>query len=728
MSKIIIASNRLPIIVGKTIRRSPGGLTSAMDGLFDDTTMIWVGWPGAYPSTKRNAVALAKRLRRDFNYVPVYLTAKEIESYYHGFSNACLWPILHYFPHYIHYSSTAWDGYVASNKKFAERIAEEANDHDLIWVHDYHLLLVPQMLRQINPRLKIGFFLHTPFPSFEVFRCLPHREELLRGILNADLIGFHTYGYLRHFRSSLIRLLNIDSDVDVILHEGRQCKLGVFPIGINRRQFIDELGTEKFRRRKASLQSMYAGHKVVLSIERVDYTKGILRRFAAIEKFLRDRKNKTECVFIFIGIPTRGEVKEYKELLDQIQKKVGWINGQFSDIGYTPVQFINKVIPMVDLCALYSVADVLMVTPLIDGMNLVAKEYLACKDDQTGVLILSEFTGAAHELFSALLVNPYDIDQVAKNLEIAVRMAPAEKARRLKGMREHVLKYDASYWARIFLAKLKEKKKKAGSQSYTNVGQLIKTIRNLMKNAGRVAFFLDYDGTLREFEDLPHEAVPTDEIMATVSELARLKHVDVFIVSGRRSTDMEGWFKGLPVTLVAEHGFMVLPPRSKTWHFTDPSIDLSWKQKVTKIFSQYVSTTPGTFIEEKMSSVVWHFRKADPEFGKWKAQQLIGNVLEILANENVIATQGQFIVEVSSNEVNKGAIMRHFMHKGNYKGVVCAGDDKTDEAMFKRSFDPHMISIKVGKGETFAKYRLSSPRLLRRLLRDIIRGRKRSNG
>ncbi|HQP10510.1 MAG TPA: trehalose-6-phosphate synthase, partial [Candidatus Omnitrophota bacterium] len=329
MSKIIIASNRLPITVGNTIKKSSGGLVSALDGLFPNKDMLWVGWPGPKTSKFKDPQALRRRLIKDFGYYPIFLNQHEIDDYYDGFSNSCLWPALHYFPHYIHYTLESWKSYVKINQKFAEHIAANASDDDLIWIHDYHLFLVPQMLRSINPHLKIGFFLHTPFPSFEVFRCLPHREEILKGLLGSDVIGFHTYGYLRHFRSSAIRLLNTESDIDKILYGERSCKLGVFPIGINSRQFLNELSSPKFQQRKETFRSIHAGQKIVLGVERVDYTKGILRRFDAIEKFLRNRKKKTKVVFIFIGVPTRGEVKAYKDLLDQIQKRVGEINGEY---------------------------------------------------------------------------------------------------------------------------------------------------------------------------------------------------------------------------------------------------------------------------------------------------------------------------------------------------------------------------------------------------------------
>ncbi len=718
MAKVIIVANRLPITIGKTLRRSSGGLVSALTAASDDE-MVWIGWPGTDVSHLKQLPALKQRLLNEFHCVPVCLTPKEIADYYHGFSNACLWPVLHYFPHYVHYASVYWDAYMKINRKFAEQAARQAGPGDVVWVHDYHLFLVPQMLREMRPDLKIGFFLHTPFPSFEVFRCLPHREDVLRGILGADLVGFQTYGYLRHFRSSVIRLLNIDSEMDRILCRNRFCRLGVFPVGINVEEFASEIESARFLKRKRRLRSVYAGQRIVLGVERVDYSKGILRRLDAIEKFLKSRKRVRDVVFIFIGIPTRGEVKEYRDLLYQIQKRISEINSQYGDIEYAPINFINRTIPFADLCALYSVADVAMITPLIDGMNLVAKEYVMCKNDSTGVVLLSEFAGAAHELFNAVQVNPYNIDETARKLAVALGMPEEEKRERLLSMRDHVIRYGAGDWARVFLSEIRrtETAVECFSAGFDHPDN---GITRRIRSARRVAFFLDYDGTLREFEDLPGKASPGKGLLALISSLAAVEGYDVGIISGRARDDLAQWFKGLGVTLIAEHGYSVLRPGLREWEILGPEIDFSWKANVRKIFSQYVATTPGAFIEEKAASVVWHFRKADPEFGRWKSQQLLGNLLEILANENVVVHQGQAIVEVSSNQINKGAAVRRLIDDGDYDCVVCAGDDKTDETMFRLD-DPRIISIKIGGGETYARYRLESPEVLREFLTALIR-------
>ena len=719
MSKIIIVSNRLPVTVGASIKKSSGGLVAALDGAIDQKKRLWIGWPGINTEKIRDPEGLKLLLREHYQCVPVFLGKQEINDYYHGFSNSCLWPALHYFPHYIHYTDAWWEAYVRVNRKFAEEVAAHAADGDEVWIHDYHLFLLPRMLKRLKPKLAVGFFLHTPFPSYEIFRCLPQRKELLEGLLGADLLGFHTYGYMRHFRSSAIRLLKTEYEIDRIMYGGRTCQIGVFPIGINAKSFINELETRRFEKRKEYFRSIYAGRKLVLGVERLDYTKGIIRRLEAIEKFLSGPEERQDVTFLFISVPTRDEVKEYSDLLHNVQTRVGQINGQYSDIGYNPIHFIYKSIPFTDLCALYSIADVALLTPLIDGMNLVAKEYLACKTDSTGVLILSEFAGAAHDLCDAVIVNPYDIDDVAKSLRTALAMSESEKERRLSAMRDHVMTYDATHWAKSFLTTLSSIKPPTPQSRVRQKRMTLEDIVAKMKSVSRCGLFIDYDGTLREFEPLPQLAEPGKETLSLLKSLSRIDRLSTYIISGRKAEDLEKWLGDLDITLIAEHGFRLREP-GHDWRTLKEGIDLSWMEKVHDIFTQYVSTTPGSFIERKSASIVWHYRRSEPEFGSWKAQQLSANLMEILANEPAVVQHGQLIVEVASDQIDKGEVLRRFLERERFDCVLCAGDDKTDETMFRLS-DPRIISIKIGKGETHACHRLASPAELHDLLSKIVR-------
>jgi len=357
---------------------------------------------------------------------------------------------------------------------------------------------------------------------------------------------------------------------------------------------------------------------------------------------------------------------------------------------------------------------VAMVTPVMDGMNIVAKEYVACKRDQPGVLILSEFAGAAGELFNALIVNPYDVDSMARSLHQALTMSEQEQRERMDGMRGHVIDFDARAWAGLFLHDLEHRPQQRRTLAITapDVGA---QVVERFANSTRIACFLNYDGTLRELESAPDRALPTGGMHDLFDRLQHEGRVDTYIISGRTHEDLGAWFAPYDFTLIAEHGFAVRLAGQAQWGPLDDTIDVSWKEQVKGIFEQYVGTTPGSFVEEKASAVVWHYRRSDPEFGRWKAEQLVSSLYEMLGNLPAEVHHGKCIVEVSSVQVSKGAAVRHFVADTPYDLVLCAGDDQTDESMF-RLRDDRLLSVKVGEGDTEAAYRVDSPEHFRDIL------------
>lgn len=716
--RIINVANRLPITIDKTIRKSSGGLVSALEGVKDRFDFHWVGWPGTTIKNPDQAQKIEKTLENEYQCTPVFLTRQEITNYYYGFSNSSLWPLLHYMSQYVRHDEQWWQEYQNVNRRFADFTLSHAQPGDLIWVHDYHLMLMPAMLREKGRDLKIGFFLHTPFPSYEIFRCHPHRSELLEGLLGADLIGFHTYGYMRHFKSSVIRLLGIDTGMDRVTIENRDCRMGVYPIGINSKAFAAELESERFVKKKEELASIYQYKKIVLGVERVDYSKGIPRRLEAIDRFLEKWPDTNHIVFIFVGVPSRGEVEEYQMLVEKIEGMVGKINGKHATVENVPIHFIHKSVDFTELCALYSLADVAMVTPLIDGMNLVAKEYVACKKDAKGVLMLSEFAGAAEELFKAITVNPYDVDQMADRLKQALTVPEEEKIDRMQGIYERVMEYDAEYWAKSFVTELEKISSEQTEHVITSDSSITDTY-DKFKSAQKVAFFLDYDGTLREFDPDPSATKPTPEIIELIRRIEGLCHIDGFVVSGRTMDILGDWLGDYSLALISEHGYRYKPAGSDSVRLLHDRADLSWKQKVREVLEHFARSTPGSHVEEKISAVVWHYRRSDPEFGLFKAQQLISSLYEMLANLPVEVHHGKKIVEVTSMQVSKGAAMEYFLSQEDYDLVLCAGDDQTDESMFGL-LDERIVSIKVGEGDTQAKYRAKDPADFRRLLNQIL--------
>lgn len=715
---VINVSNRLPVTIDGGIKKSSGGLVAALESLKSDQYALrWIGWPGGIIREDERKREIEKTLAESYGFTPVFLTRKEAAAYYHGFSNSSLWPLMHYMANYMAYDERWWEIYEDVNRKFADKILEVAGEDDLIWVHDYHLMLLPAMLRQARPRLKVGFFFHTPFPSYEVFRCHPKCSELIEGLLGADQIGFHTFGYLRHFRSTVLRLLGLESEINSIPQGSRQTMLGVYPIGINTEKFLAELKSDALREKKEAYRKNFNGKKIVLSVDRLDYTKGVLHRLKAIEDFLESSPDRDGVVFVFVSVPSRGEVPEYQELLEQVERQVGKVNGKYATIENNPIHFIHRSVHFTELCALYSVADVALVTPLMDGMNLVAKEYVVCQEDHPGTLILSEFAGAAQELFDATIVNPYDNGAVAESLREAFDLTEEDKRGRMARMRSRVLQYDAAHWAKSFIDALAARS--TAEESPLESDQAIGEIIERVAKAKRIACFLDYDGTLRELVDNPGRAAPHERVLQALARFRNFPSFDVFVISGRNSDQLDTWLGRFPFTLIAEHGGGYRPFPGKVWKDLHPHADLSWKARVLDILRYYEGSTPGSSIEDKRSAVVWHYRRADPEFGQWKANVLMGELFEMLANIPVQIHHGKKIVEISSMHVNKGAAVEHFVDQKDYDLALCAGDDQTDESMFRVQHE-NMISIKVGEGDTHAQYRLDSPEAFRDFLHSMM--------
>ncbi|HEX8680129.1 MAG TPA: trehalose-phosphatase, partial [Chthoniobacterales bacterium] len=545
-------------------------------------------------------------------------------------------------------------------------------------------------------------------------------SELVAGMLGANLIGFHTFGYMRHFRSTVLRLLGLESEITRIRSsDGHVSAMGVFPIGINSRKFDETLDTPEFAERRDEFIQANAGKQVVLSVERMDYTKGILHRLDAIEHFLETLEDRDSIKFIFVSVPSREEVEEYKALREETEARVGRINGKYSTLSSSPIRFIHGSVDFADLCALYATADVGMVTPLIDGMNLVAKEYIACQREHDGVLMLSEFAGAAEELSNAMLVNPYDTMAVAEKLREALAMPDEEKRACNQPMRDRVMKYDAQHWARTFIQQLTTTTETSHSAADEDPRGAAERLHDALQNGQRIALFLDYDGTLREMERDPRAARPTPEIRALLRDLQQHDNLSLHILSGRSHQDLEAFFPDSDFTLVAEHGATVRHARQGDWEEWDRDVSYAWKDEIRELLRLYEQSTPGSWVEEKRTSLVWHFRNTDPEFGSWKANQLTHELSTMMANEPVKIRQGRKIVEVTSSEISKAFALRRLLHESEYGLVLCAGDDQTDETMFEID-EPHFVSIKVGPEPSRARYRVHDAAAFRKFLREAL--------
>ena len=731
MAKLIMVSNRLPVVFGAdgTVTRTAGGLVSALQGADLDCEQVWVGWTGAADEDLESPEVVRASARRE-GFVPVFLNRDDVAGFYEGYANATLWPLLHYMVERATFSKDWWDAYQRVNRKFADAIMEVADEGDLVWIHDYHLFLLPAMLRGEKKSLRVGFFLHTPFCTSEIFRVLPERVPLLEGVLGADVIGFHTYNYLRHFRSSLLRVIGLETETDGMWHNGREIRLGVYPIGHDHAGFDHAMRRADFPDILARYRADLGGKRLILNVERLDYTKGLPEKLAAMRKFLEQNPDKrADILFVLIAVPSRQGVQEYDALTEQVQREVGAINGEFGKMGHAPVQLLHRSFPLVDLAAFYALAEVCMVTPLRDGMNLVAKEFVDCQHEglevRPGVLILSEFAGAAQELSHALHVNPHDVDDVVAAIGRALEMPDDERRLRIGMMQERLRKQDCGVWARRFLRDLGEVPTRNERLPVMEMKPLAAMLAAQVCSGRKLGLFLDYDGTLRSFVDVPDDAVPDAELLSLLGDLASCDRVFLTVVSGRTPHFLEQHLGGLGVTLVGEHGYRWLDGGKGEWVLFN-AVNNEWKSAVREHLEQASLLTPGTHVEEKQSALVWHYRQADPEFGLWRARGLVHELTALAANLPVVVHHGQKIVEISSVLVSKGAAVQFLIRHRGCDIALVAGDDATDETMIVLEPDGvEFISVRIGLGSTRARYRtdLTGMRVFLTELRSALKAR-----
>ena len=733
MGKTIIISNRLPLQIKITksnieVTPSVGGLATGLKTFHKEGDSIWIGWTGLaeeeIPADQRkNVIKQAKKQ----DCLPVSLTAEEIKGFYYGFSNRTIWPLFHYFMEYSQFEPEDWEAYKKVNEKYAEAVLEHLNDDDEVWVHDYQLLLLPRLLREKKPNVTIGFFNHIPFPSSEVFRTLPWREEILEGMLGADLIGFHTYDYERHFLRSVKLILRKDSTFNEINLGNRIVRVESFPMGIDYKKFkkaalkkINSPKTEnsEFQKKLNYHKDSTKDAKLIISIDRLDYTKGIANRIRAYGYFLEKYPEYQEKVrLIMLAVPSRTNVPQYQLLKKEVDELVGRINGQFASVNWTPIWYFYRSMPFENLIDLYSSSDVALITPTRDGMNLVAKEYIATRTDQTGVLILSEMAGAAHELNEALIINPNNFEQIVDTIKTALEMPKEEQIRRNKVLQKRLQRYTVEKWAKEFMKALRETKTTNTSIKAAALSENIENeILEKFKGAKNRILFLDYDGTLVNFMDKPDKAKPDTPLINLIKKLNAVENTQVVLISGRDKETLGSWWKDVPVELISEHGVWIRSDTGK-WKLTE-NIKCDWMKNVRPVLETFVDRTPGTFIEEKNYSLAWHYRKADPELGEIRANELSTVLKDLTSNHGLSVLEGNKVLEITTSGVNKGKAANKILVEKKHDFIFGAGDDWTDEYLFNE-LPEQAITVKVGLKKTSAKYYLQDVESLRSLLKKF---------
>eukprot|EP00268_Persea_americana_P041068 TRINITY_DN4089_c0_g1_i8.p1 TRINITY_DN4089_c0_g1~~TRINITY_DN4089_c0_g1_i8.p1 ORF type:complete len:768 (+),score=138.94 TRINITY_DN4089_c0_g1_i8:313-2616(+) len=693
--RLIIVANQLPLLA----QRDPVGgfwtftidkdslLFQLKDGFSPDTEVIYVGCLKADidPSSQEE---VAQKLLEDYNCVPTFLPPDLQKRFYHGFCKQYLWPLFHYmlpiFPdHCDRFDPSLWKAYVSANKRFADKVLEVINpDNDYVWVHDYHLMVLPTFLRKRFNRVKLGFFLHSPFPSSEIYRTLPVRDEILRALLNSDLIGFHTFDYARHFLSCCSRMLGLDYESKRgyigLEYYGRTVSIKILPVGVHIGRLESILNLPSTCARVKEIQEQFRGKKLILGVDDMDIFKGISLKLLAMEQFLKQHPElQGKLVLVQIVNPARSMGKDVQEARKEAYSAAERINRVFGYEGYEPVVLIDCPIPLHEKVAFYVVAECCIVNAVRDGMNLVPYEYVVCRQGRqkmdeasstnvesscTSVLVVSEFIGCSPSLSGAIRVNPWNIDAVAEAMNSAITMLESEKQLRHEKHYRYVSSHDVGYWAHSFEVDLERACKDHYSRRCWGIGfglgfrvvalspsfrkLSVEHILSAYKRTNRRAIFLDYDGTI-----MPQASIcktPSAEVISVLDNLCSDPKNTVFIISGRGKSCLSEWFAPCEMLgIAAEHGYFIRWNKNSDWKKTSSlAAEFDWKRIAEPVMKLYTETTDGSYIESKESALVWHHQDADPDFGSCQAKELLDHLESVLANEPVVVKSGQNIVEV----------------------------------------------------------------------------------
>lgn len=736
-NRLLIVSNRLPFQIGEkngkfTLTQSAGGLVSSMISYFDKTKLEnpravskkaqWVGVSGLTDSKFINVTEAKMKEILDFDLHSVELTEIIQDKFYNGFCNNTIWPLFHYFPSYAKFNDDYYEHYEKANQLFCDKIVQIYQPGDVIWIHDYHLMLLPDMLRKILPHATIGFFLHIPFPSFELFRLIPSKwkRNILNGLLGADLVAFHTNDYMQHFLKSVHQILGYDISLRKIMLADRSVIADAIPVGIDFNKFYSSSNLAEVYEEKNSIKKTANGKQLVISIDRLDYAKALTNRLEAFDLFLNNYPEfRGKVSYILIVVPSRDIITKYKENKREIERLVSSINGRYGNIEWTPIVYQYKSIAFYKLAALYFACDVALITPLRDGMNLVAKEFISTRLDKRGVLILSETAGAASELAEALIVNPTDLKQIADAIFKALTMRAEEQVARNEIMQSRIKNHDVVKWVEDFISQLSIHKIAQEKLKVKEVNKIIEAeIAGRYEEAKKKRLvLLDYDGTLTPIVRSPGLAKPSAEVLELLRSLGENEKNDVVLISGRTRDCLDDWFREPSIGLVAEHGGFYKAP-GMSW-VQAPNAGSEWKKEVRGVFDFYHSRCYGSFIEEKELALAWHYRNAEKEMGFIRSRELLNELRELSFDLDFQVLEGSMVVEVRSTGINKGIWAKLFEEKNSYDFVLAIGDDKTDEDMFK-ALNKTAFTIKVGLVQSHARFNFQKQENVTKLLNELI--------
>ncbi|KAH7688210.1 trehalose 6-phosphate synthase/phosphatase protein [Dioscorea alata] len=776
LTRRIIVSHRLPLRVSPPVPPSrlpsfsldPDSISILLlSGLPEKAPVLHVGTFPLFVSPDLQE-EIAELLLSRFNCVPVFVPPETHSLFYHSFCKRHLWPLLHsQLPLAVSgsgptpFPTNLWRAYVSANKLFADKVLEITNpEDDLVWIHDYHLMALPTFLRRRSPRIKLGFFLHSPFPSSEIFKTLPSREDLLRALLNADLVGFHTFDYARHFLSCCSRLLGLDYASKrghlAIEYYGRTVTVKILPTGIHVGRLHSNAESSETKSKVSELVDRYYGKIVLLGIDDMDVLKGIGLKFLAMERLLEDHPSlRDKVVFVQIANPARSQGTDIQHVQDQTHSLATRINARF---GYEAIVLIDGPVPTLEKAAYYAVAECCVVNCIRDGLNLVPYKYTACRQwspaleskPKKSVIVVSEFIGCSPSLSGAIRVNPWNVDDVAEALNLAITMPESEKQLRHDKHYKYVSSHDIAYWARSFDQDLQRACKDHYLKRCWGIGfglsfkvvalgpnfrkLSVEHISSAYRRTSSRLILLDYDGTM-----MPQTSIsktPSDEVISVLNSLCADPKNVVFVVSGRGKDSLSKWFASCDkLGISAEHGYFTRWSKDSPWESCMMPSDFDWKKIAEPVMKLYTETTDGSYIEHKESALVWHHQDADPDFGSCQAKELLDHLENVLAKEPVVVKRGQHIVEVNPQGISKGVVVENLISTMLSRGkppdfVLCIGDDRSDEDMFesitssvKNTSWPaisEVFACTVGKKPSKAKYYLDDTVDVIKMLQGLV--------
>lgn len=725
MALTIIVSNRLPVSVKKVngtleFAISDGGLSSGLASYTKGRKSLWIGWPGIASDelTESDKKKIVRELKKR-SLLPVFLTQKQVDGFYSGYSNSVLWPLFHKLPLDMADATKHWKTYREVNELFANTVAAITKQDSMIWVHDYQLLLLPELLRwTIENSVRIGFFSHIPFPPVKDLEKLPQAKLILRGILGASLVGFHTKAYGKEFMDACNVLGVGTAENGQVIMGTRTIKVSDFPIGIDYDRFARATKSWKVQRELLRLRRKYRKYRVILTVDRLDPSKGFIERLNAYNEFLKiNPQLHGKVKMVMLTIPSRTDVKAYKLLKQRIDVLVATINKNYGTPKWQPIDFMYKSVPFEELSALYQIADVAFVVPVRDGMNLVAKEYIASKQKGRGVLVLSKTAGAAQELTDAVLVNPKRRQSIVAGLATALDMPHTPLTSRLKSMQKTLASNTIHTWANSFMGSM-EVPERARPQ-YTkilNKKRQTQLIEDYLAARQRL-ILLDYDGTLAPYNTDPEQTPLSPEMFTILKTIGKDPLNKLVIVSGRPTNTLERYITGIKADAAAEHGAFIR--LQNEWHVATTA-QPEWKQQIVPFLERYAAKTPGAFVEIKDFALVWHYRKSPPYYAK-KNLTILKRVLKPeLTMYGLRAYDGSKVLEIKPPSVNKGVALENWLtHTNKYDIIVAIGDDYTDEDMFK-ALPNNSYSMKLGLGITAANYRLKDSDDVLNLLTKLV--------